>query len=150
MIRYLEQRSRGNRVKKQLPTSVFAIGFLLLSACSPTGRPAGPTTTVAQAAPTSTTAVSGLQLAAEQVPPPALDPSLSGDDLLVAIEARWMCDVQRFAFSDLPAMNDALDERLAFSHQTRTDYDAFKVEMEDRIDLRERVLAEYDAYCGED
>jgi hypothetical protein len=47
-------------------------------------------------------------------------------------------------------MSEALDERLASHGLKRTDYDAFKVDMEGRIDLREQVLAEYESYCGED
>jgi hypothetical protein len=75
---------------------------------------------------------------------------LSGEELLVALEARWMCDVQRFAFPDLTAMNDALDEHLTTYGVERASYDQFKSEMEDRIELRQLVLDAYDEYCGED
>jgi ABC-type transport system substrate-binding protein len=131
--------------KKRLMLFSFLV-LLLLSACTG-AEPAEPTTTTNQA-PTTTPA--GSQISAEPAAPPELDPSLTGDDLLVAIEARWMCDVQRFAFSDLGVLNEALDERLAASGLSRTEYDVFKAQLETRIELREQVLAEYDAYCGED
>ena len=137
-------------MNRHLRAAVFAFSILLLSACSTTDQPAGPPTTIGQAIPTSTTSVSGVQLAAEPVSPAELDGNLTGDDLLVAIEARWMCDVQRFAYSDLNAMNDALNERLSTYGLSQTDYDTFKAELEDRVDLREQVLVDYDAYCTDD
>ena len=134
-------------MKERIPASLLVAGLLLLAACSGTDQTATETTAFA---PTTSTTIAGSQLSAEPIPPPEFDSGLTGDDLLVAIEGRWMCDVQRFAFSDLSAMNEALDERLASHGLKRTDYDAFKVDMEGRIDLREQVLAEYDGYCGED
>ncbi len=128
---------------------LIVLGLLMISACSGSDQDGSVTTTTGQAAVTSTT-VSGLQLASEPLPPPELDADLTGDDLFVAIEARWMCDVQRFAFSDLGVMNQALEERLAPHGLSRSEYDTFKAQLETRIDLREQVLAEYDAYCGED
>lgn len=134
-------------IKKRL-TAISVFGLLLLSACS-AAEPAEPTTTTKQAGATAP-APAGSQISVEPVTPPELDPNLAGDDLLVAVEARWMCDVQRYAFSDLGALNQALDERLAHYQLSRTAYDAFKAELETRIDLRERVLADYETYCGGD
>jgi hypothetical protein len=134
-------------MKERTPALLLVSGLLLLSACSGTDQPAIETTAII---PTTSTTVAGSRLSAEPIPPPKFDSGLTGDDLLVAIEARWMCDVQRFAFSDLGAMSEALEERLASHGLKRTDYDAFKVDMEGRIDLREQVLAEYESYCGED
>ena len=128
---------------------LLVLGLLLIPACSGSSEDSSATTTTGQAAATSTT-VSGQQLSSEPVPPPELDAGLAGDDLLVAIEARWMCDVQRFTFSDLGVMNQALEERLTPHGLSRSEYDTFKAQLETRIDLREQVLAEYDAYCGED
>ena len=122
-------------MKRHPLTSMVALGFLLLAACAGIEQSTNPTTTVARAVPTSTTS-SGLQLSAEQVPRPDIDGNLTGQELLVAIEARWMCDVQRFAFSDLDSMNEALTQRLAPHGVSRPDYNAFKVDLEDRIDLR--------------
>jgi len=124
----------------------FVLAFVLMAACSEADKSA-PTTNPGQAVTTSTS-ISGSQLSSEPLPPPALAPGLTGNDLLAAIEGRWMCDVQRFAFSDLQAMNEALDERLKLSGLSRKDYDTFKRDLEARIDLREQVLVEYDAYCG--
>lgn len=137
-------------MKRHLQAAVFALAILPLSACSTTDQPSGPATTVGQAVPTSTISVPKVQLTAEPVSPPELDGNLTGDDLLVAIEARWICDVQRFAYSDLDAMNDALTERLSTYGLSQTDYDTFKAELEDRVDLREQVLVDYDAYCTDD
>ncbi|MGZ8784374.1 MAG: hypothetical protein ACXW1Y_02270 [Acidimicrobiia bacterium] len=138
------------RMKEHLPAALIALSILLLSACSTIDRPAGPTTTVGQQVPTSTTSVAGVQLAVEPVSQPELDANLTGDDLLVAIEARWMCDVQRYAYSDLSAMNEALFERLSASGLSQTDYDRFKATLEDRVDLREQVLVQYEVYCTDD
>jgi len=134
-------------MKRHLPAALLTFGILLVSACSASDQAAGPTTPVDNVAPTSTTSASGVQLAAEPVSPPELDGNLTGDDLLVVIEARWMCDVQRFAYSDLNAMNGALTERLSAHGFGQTDYDTFKADLEIRVDLREQVLVEYDAYC---
>jgi len=134
-------------MKERLPRLLLVSGLVLLSACSVADQPATETTA---AVSTTSPTIAGSQLSAEPIPPPEFDSDLIGDDLLVAIEARWMCDVQRFAFSDLSAMNEALNDRLKPHGLTRPDYDAFKANLEDRIDLREQVLAEYDSYCGED
>ena len=137
-------------MNRRLPKTIV-VGFLLFSACSGTDQPAGPAPTADQApTPTTSSTVPGLLLDVEPIAAPELDPDLTGEDLLVAIEARWMCDVQRFAFSDLEAMSQALSERLTPHGLSREDYDSFKTDLEDRIDLRERVLAEYDVYCNDD
>jgi hypothetical protein len=134
-------------IKKRLK-AISVFGLLLISACS-ASEPAELTTTTNQAVAT-VPAPAGSQISVEPVTPPELDPNLAGDDLLVAVEARWMCDVQRYAFSDLNALNQALDDRLAHYQLSRTAYDAFKAELETRIDLREQVLNDYERYCGED
>jgi len=126
-------------------TLLTAIGMLALSSCTATEKAALPI-----AVTTTTTSVPGAEISVDPQTPPALPSDLSGEELLVALEARWMCDVQRFAFPDLNAMNEALDGRLASHGLQRTDYDEFKAEMENRIDLREQVLVGYDEYCGED
>jgi len=128
---------------------LIVVGLLLISACAESDQATSSTTTAGQAAERSTT-IPGAQLSSGPLPPPELDSGLTGDDLLAAIEARWMCDVQRFAFSDLEVLNESLDNRLAASGLSRTEYDVFKAQLETRIELREQVLAEYDAYCGED
>jgi hypothetical protein len=122
---------------------------MLMSACSGT-ESSELTTTTTDREVTTTAAQAGSQISVEPITPPDLDPALSGDDLLVAVEARWMCDVQRYAFSDLSALNQALEDRLTHYGLSRADYDAFKAELDNQIDLRDQVLTEYDTYCGED
>lgn len=134
-------------MKERVWAFLLISGLVLFSACSVADQTATETTAVTS---TSSTTIAGAQLSAEPIPPPGFDSELTGDDLLVAIEARWMCDVQRFAFSELSAMNEALNDRLEPHELTRSDYDTFKADLEGRIDLREQVLAEYDRYCGDD
>ena len=134
-------------MKQRVSALLLVSALVLLSACSVEDQSAPETTAVMITSPTT---IGGSQLSAEPIPPPEFDSGLTGEDLLVAIEARWMCDVQRFAFSDLSAMNEALNDRLEPHGLTRSDYDTFKADLEGRIDLREQVLAEYEGYCGDD
>jgi hypothetical protein len=68
-------------------------------------------------------------------------------DLMVSIEARWMCDVQRSVYEDTGDIDDALSERLTGNGVDNEIYRAFKDALIDDLALRERVLAEYEAYC---
>lgn len=81
----------------------------------------------------------------------ALMASACGDafdsDLLASIEGRWMCDVHRYAFSDLDAMQAELDSRLKGNGVDADSYRAFKDALEERPELRASVWAEYEAYC---
>jgi hypothetical protein len=70
-------------------------------------------------------------------------------DLMVSIEARWMCDVQRSVFEDAADIESALSERLTGNGVTSEIYHDFKDALIDDLALRERVLAEYETYCGE-
>lgn len=65
----------------------------------------------------------------------------------VAIEARWKCDVQRQAFSELSDMGLEFENRLAAEGITADDYDSFRSALEDSAELRSEVVAEYDRYC---
>lgn len=129
--------------------ALIILGLLVIPACSGIDQSSSPTT-ITDPVATTPTAASGSQLSSEPLPPPDLDPGLTGDDLWVAIEGRWMCDVQRYAFSDLAVLNQALDDRLGDHGLSRAEYEAFKARLETQIELREQVLTEYDAYCGED
>lgn len=72
----------------------------------------------------------------------------SGDTTAaVTLEARWQCDVQRQTFSDLTALNAALDERLSAADLSRGDYESFKEDLESSASLRTQVAQEYEAYC---
>ena len=68
-------------------------------------------------------------------------------DLMVSLEARWMCDVQRSTYAELSDITGAFDERLAGNGLTTEIYHDFKDALIDDIELRNRVLAEYQAYC---
>ena len=70
-----------------------------------------------------------------------------GDATLVTLEARWLCDVQRQTFDDLPAIEAELEGRLATEGLTWADYDLFKERLNSSSDLRTTVSEEYDAYC---
>ena len=72
----------------------------------------------------------------------------SGDTAAaVTLEARWQCDVQRQTFSDLTALNAALDERLSSADLSRGEYESFKEDLESSATLRVQVANEYEAYC---
>jgi len=70
-------------------------------------------------------------------------------DLMVSIEARWMCDVQRSVYEDTGEIEDELSQRLTGNGVDDETYHDFKDALIDDLALRERVLAEYEAYCGE-
>lgn len=68
---------------------------------------------------------------------------------MVSIEARWMCDVQRSVYENTGEIEGELSQRLAGSGVDDEIYHDFKDALIDDLALRERVLAEYQAYCGE-
>jgi len=68
-------------------------------------------------------------------------------DLMVSLEARWMCDVQRSTYAESADIDAELAERLSGNGVTDEVYHKFKDALIDDLALRERVLSEYDAYC---
>ena len=70
------------------------------------------------------------------------------DALLVALEARWLCDVQRRAFADLSDLDDARRALLANSDVEPADYEAFQVRLESETDLRMAVLTAFQLDCA--
>jgi hypothetical protein len=68
-------------------------------------------------------------------------------DLMVPFEARWMCDVQRSTYAELTDITRVFDDRLAGNGLTTEIYHDFKDALIDDIELRNLVLAEYQAYC---
>ncbi len=68
-------------------------------------------------------------------------------DLLVSLEGRWMCDVQRYTFDDVGDIQVELDARLAGNGVSAEQYRAFKDDLTKQPDLREQVGAELVAYC---
>ena len=71
------------------------------------------------------------------------------DDAAVRFEAHWQCEVQRQAFDDLGALDETLGVRLGDAGLSRSDYEAFKVRLDESRSLREQVAEEYDAFCLE-
>lgn len=69
-------------------------------------------------------------------------------DLMVAIESRWMCDVQRSSYDDLADVDGELERRLAGNGVSMETYSAFKDALMDDIELRTQVLEAYEAYCA--
>jgi hypothetical protein len=68
-------------------------------------------------------------------------------DLMVSFEARWMCDVQRSVYEDIDDLTTGFDERLSGNGLTPEVYRDFKEALADDLELRNRVLAEYQAFC---
>lgn len=76
------------------------------------------------------------------------DVDLTEDEArLVAVEAEWLCRAQRYSFSDPAEMMVARDELLAGNGVTAEQYNAFSLELANRLDLREAVLAEFAVEC---
>ena len=69
-------------------------------------------------------------------------------ELMVPFEARWQCDVQRSVYEDLDNLTGTFDERLAGNGLTAETYRDFKDALADDVELRTRVLAEYENYCN--
>ncbi len=69
-------------------------------------------------------------------------------DLMVAIESRWMCDVQRSVYAELTDVDAELEQRLAGNGVTMETYADFKDALADDIDLRTQVLEAYESYCA--
>ena len=70
------------------------------------------------------------------------------DSTLIAVEARWMCDVQRYAFDDLSGFDAELESRLFERGLSRSDYEAFKERLAEDPDIRGGVRAAYDEVCA--
>jgi hypothetical protein len=68
---------------------------------------------------------------------------------LVDVEARWLCDVPRFAFEDADGAERFLDELLAEASLSRTEYDIFKDAADDDPEFTAAVAAAYADTCGE-
>lgn len=68
-------------------------------------------------------------------------------ELLRSLEARWMCDVQRYTFDEVGDIQSELDSRLAGNGVSAEQYRAFKDDLIDDPDLRAEVALEFVAYC---
>ncbi len=68
-------------------------------------------------------------------------------ELMASLEARWMCDVQRYTFDEVGDIQTELDSRLAGNGVSAEQYRAFKDDLTKQPELREQVGAELVAYC---
>ncbi len=73
--------------------------------------------------------------------PPASEP-------LVEFEASWLCQVQRFAFSDLSEIETQKRRALEGAGFTSADYADFQVRLEDDGDLRSEVKDRFIDGCA--
>jgi hypothetical protein len=68
-------------------------------------------------------------------------------DLMASLEARWMCDVQRYTFEEVGDIQAELDSRLAGNGVTAEQYRAFKDDLIGSSDLRDQIANDFAAYC---
>jgi hypothetical protein len=68
-------------------------------------------------------------------------------DLMASLEARWMCDVQRYTFEEVGDIQAELDSRLAGNGVTAEQYRAFKDDLIGSSNLRDQVANDFAAYC---
>lgn len=78
------------------------------------------------------------------LPAVALD---AEDAELVAVEAQWLCDIQRRSFTDLADLEVARASLLANSGVSDDRYEAFQARLETSTDLRLAVLAAFQGTC---
>ncbi len=86
----------------------------------------------------------------EPAPDASVERSVAAADdapVLVAVAAEWQCDLQRFAFDSLSDLDELLAETLAARGVSVDEFEAFELELESDRDLREQVLAVYEADC---
>ncbi len=67
---------------------------------------------------------------------------------LARLEGRWMCDVQRFTFEDVGAIESELEARVVAAGYAVADYAEFKAILAETPDLREQVRKAYEEYCA--
>jgi hypothetical protein len=67
---------------------------------------------------------------------------------LVALEAQWLCDVQRRSFTELADLEVARSSLLANSGVSVDDYEAFHDRLAANTDLRLAVLQTFQSNCS--
>jgi hypothetical protein len=67
---------------------------------------------------------------------------------LVALEAKWKCDVERYAFEDLGSLTAELDERLVGAGISTEEYQAFVLLLDEEDELRLHVRWAYEDLCN--
>ncbi len=68
---------------------------------------------------------------------------------LVAFEALWKCDIQRYAFDDLKAIETGLTARLTDSGIAREEYDDFKGALDLDNELRLHTRLAFREVCSD-
>ena len=71
----------------------------------------------------------------------------AADVVYVAAEGQWLCDVQTRAFTDLADLESARGVMLTNFEIEDIEYDGFKIRLGNDIELRDHVLAEFEAVC---
>ena len=71
-----------------------------------------------------------------------------GDLVLVELEATWMCEAQRRTSPDASAVDRARERALADAGVPPDAYTAFRLALDERIELREAVLARFLEICS--
>lgn len=137
-----------------LPPALLALA-LLTGACADTADDAASPDATAVASPTTDAATTPPGADATSEPTatssvaPSVTPSAPPADSLLALEAYWMCDIQRFTFDELDAVTAELDTRLSSAGFTPDEYDEFQTRLATQPALREGVLAVYRDYCDD-
>ncbi len=81
--------------------------------------------------------------------PPRPDAPIADEFVdLVALEAEWKCDVERYAFEDLDSLTAELDKRLQRDEITAQEYQSFIVLLDEDEDLRLHVRWAYEDRCN--
>lgn len=92
-------------------------------------------------------ACSGAESATVAVPPtsttlgPASEP-------LVAFEASWLCQVQRFAFAEVADIDSELVAALEAEGSSAAEYADFKARLDDTPELRTEIRERFEAQCA--
>jgi hypothetical protein len=81
--------------------------------------------------------------------PPRPDTPIANEFVdLVALEAEWKCDVERYAFEDLDSLTAELDKRLERDDITSQEYQTFILLLDEDEDLRLHVRWAYEDRCN--
>jgi hypothetical protein len=114
-----------------------------LSSCGTETTSAGPPDDLAFAEQVEAGSPTTLQLI-EGIPDVELT---DGEANLVSFEANWVCELQRRTFPSQEAIEDDLNEKLAGLGVDRSEYDAFRAEVNQSQDLRDSILYAYQENC---
>ena len=81
--------------------------------------------------------------------PPRPDTPIADEYVdLVALEAKWKCDVERYAFEDLDSLTDELDKRLVGAGISTEEYKDFVLLLDKEDELRLHVRWAYEDRCN--